>query len=646
MHAHRMAGERGAVLMAMLLLGLLLGGALLAARLASTTEGDGARAAITATRLAEAEAALIAWAVSVAPAARRGTTPGLLPFPDRNRDGNYDGRGDCVTVGLNASHLLGRLPGIGDVPPCPRNGLGIDVRDAGGERLWYAVSRNLVTAGGGGPINPDMGAPGSMAHPWIVLRHGNGGVIADPKTGLPVPVAAVVIAPGVALAGQHRARPAPAPQHFLDRVSIDGTLFDNADADGCPDALASPCAWQPSGEEFIVATGASAVDGFNDRLVYITVDELLRAVEKRVLGEVAIALNGYRSTHGVYPWLAPFADPARASYKSDLVRAGLLALHLPGEVFASGFDVTWDLTDTTPSTVARHVGDPAITPPLAEILSGRIEVREAHGRCEWSDASRARCVGTGHVAKYFRRDLGTLVTRSVEVSFDLVDDTPAVTPPSARDVRRRALSVEGSSLRASKFEVRIADDDGIHRGRRALGVDADTGGAIAVSGIRFDLSVVYDDVDDARDELPEWFAENDWHHFVFAAFSADAVAGGDVDGDGDCATPADTCLRLTVDGVVARSDVRAMLISAGPALAHQHRSAGDCDADGVADDFLCAYLEGDNRDRSSAEQADTYARRAQAATFNDLVRVVSPLPPRGRRPSTQAGLRSKATWFD
>ena len=42
-------------------------------------------------------------------------------------------------------------------------------------------------------------------------------------------------------------------------------------------------------------------------------------------------------------------------------------------------------------------------------------------------------------------------------------------------------------------------------------------------GIRYDLSVVYDDVDDAKDEVPEWWAENNWHHFIYAAFSQDTV---------------------------------------------------------------------------------------------------------------------------
>ena len=152
-------------------------------------------------------------------------------------------------------------------------------------------------------------------------------------------------------------------------------------------------------------------------------------------------------------------------------------------------------------------------------------------------------------------------------------------------------------------------------------------GRLAWEGIRFDLSVVYDDVDDTRDELPEWFVENNWHHFIYVALSADAVAGGNTDGDGDCKTPVNTCLTLNASGRVARSDVRALVISASAGLPHQNRTIGDCDGDGVADDFLCAYLEGDNSDRTTPTAADTYARNRYSAQFNDQVRIVAPLPP-------------------
>src|SRR3972149_1749447 len=90
--------------------------------------------------LGEAKKALIAWAVS------HPNTPGQMPWPDRNGDGDYDGNSDCVSTAFQYSYLLGQLPIVGQTNPCvsPQTGVGGDWRDAQGNRLWYAVSRNLV----------------------------------------------------------------------------------------------------------------------------------------------------------------------------------------------------------------------------------------------------------------------------------------------------------------------------------------------------------------------------------------------------------------------------------------------------------------------------------------------------------------------
>lgn len=96
--------------------------------------------------LSEAKSALIAWAVS------HPNSPGMMPWPDRNTDldfdgdSAYDGKSDCVTSSFQSSYLLGQLPWRAQSNPCvtPHTGLGADYRDAQGNRLWYAVSRNLV----------------------------------------------------------------------------------------------------------------------------------------------------------------------------------------------------------------------------------------------------------------------------------------------------------------------------------------------------------------------------------------------------------------------------------------------------------------------------------------------------------------------
>lgn len=622
--------ERGAALLVLLILLVLASCAILIDRPVQTLPVRLERDAATARSLSEAKTALIAWAVTLSPAAGKDVVPGLLPFPDRNRDGNYDGKGDCVTFGLNDSHLLGRLPWAGDATPCPRLGLNIDVRDGAGEHLWYAVSRNLLSRGRSRPVNPDIGHPDRADYPWIRLRQARGDVITYPVSGEPLAIAAVIIAPGAALDGQDRSGQAPGPAEFLDSVRIDTVTFDNADADGCPDAAPAPCGSPQYGEEFVYADALSDL-GFNDRLAYITVDELMRAVEKRVLGEAAIALTRYRDAFGAYPWLAEFRSPrAHPSFKSTLSSSGQLPVHLQDEIFATRFDGSWIFSDLTPTTATKHSGHVSLVPPLADGMSGSIQVESDSGRCVWSDWTGGDCIGSQVIPAFYRADLNAAVTRTIEISFNIVDDTPQVTPPTSGDVRRRSLSVNTltpATTASVSWSVRITDHDGLNMGQREIIIDANTSGEINLSGIRYDLSIVYDDNEDERDEIPEWFAENDWHHFIYAAFSKDAVPGGNADGDGDCATPTNTCLTLNVAGKSVRSDVRALLISSGGQWAGQDRSIGDCNGDGIADDFLCAYFENDNSDKSTPLAEDTYARDPYSARFNDQLRIVEPLTP-------------------
>jgi hypothetical protein len=95
----------------------------------------------------------------------------------------------------------------------------------------------------------------------------------------------------------------------LDTVTIGASTYNNSDSDGLPDA--APCG--APAEDFIVypdsRTTAAANDSFNDRLIYVTIDELMPKVERRVLGDAAVGLESYRTTHGRYPWLSPFQDP-------------------------------------------------------------------------------------------------------------------------------------------------------------------------------------------------------------------------------------------------------------------------------------------------------------------------------------------------
>src|SRR6266705_3271089 len=105
------------------------------------------------TALRKAKAALIAYAASEQWQLYKGQAtdqPGALPCPDILLD---DGNADCVGAGISpTSSLVGRLPW---------QSIGIeDLRDASGERLWYALSYNFRKNFGTTVINSDT--PGQL----------------------------------------------------------------------------------------------------------------------------------------------------------------------------------------------------------------------------------------------------------------------------------------------------------------------------------------------------------------------------------------------------------------------------------------------------------------------------------------------------
>ncbi|MDP2248054.1 MAG: hypothetical protein Q8J65_07970 [Nitrosomonadales bacterium] len=272
----------------------------------------------TFTALNEAKAALIGWSVA------HPEYPGILPFPDRSNDGDYNGVSDCVNPAitpLNYSHLLGKLPFNNQANPCVGSSLGLAVNltDGSGEKLWYAVSRNLIRTSVAGPlvINPSIiEAP---IYPWIIVRNKSGDIVSDR-------VAAVIFSPGPAVEGQNRDGGLAGPAAYLDSLTIAGTSYSNA-------------SYTVPDEDFIMGEDMKNVPAthptyqqpykFNDKLVYITIDELMDSLEKRAIREAAAGLRSYYSSSAAVPASRYYPYAAVLGDNNNLCVEGTLTGVLP-----------------------------------------------------------------------------------------------------------------------------------------------------------------------------------------------------------------------------------------------------------------------------------------------------------------------------
>jgi hypothetical protein len=234
--------------------------------------------------------------------------PGSLPCPDlktqiAGTNVPDDGIADLF-AGTNCPSYIGRLPW---------RTLGLpDLRDADGERLWYALSSNFRDFASVVTINDST--PGTLS------VAGNA-----PAAN----IAAIVFAAGAPLAGQSRGGSA-------DRNNVVNFL-DGANAAG--------------GSAFVSQSANSA---FNDRLIVVTVADLMAVVEKRVAFEITTALNKYFLANSVLPAAASAHDATcqrtgdrNLCLPAGSTASGILPRNLgpgtgwPGVTFPAWFDANW-----------------------------------------------------------------------------------------------------------------------------------------------------------------------------------------------------------------------------------------------------------------------------------------------------------------
>lgn len=272
--------------------------------------------------------ALLGFSVS----ALNGYRPGDMPFPDalskNEAPRNYDGKADtggCVdrsksdgtliTSGENM-RCLGRLPwrDLGQQLPDDSE------NDPTGVMPWYAVSANLVDPclksinsgvlnllypGSYPPDCPGTPTDSQLPHPWLTIRDAQGNVFSDR-------VAFIVILPGPPIGTQIRS---PSPNLGGAKEYLD-TYVVRVNSTGCPNGATTPCVFRNDDldNDFIVGDPNDPKNTFNDRLLYVTIDELLVAAEKRALTEAAAQLrtfyrnSGASSVQRYYPYASKLGD--------------------------------------------------------------------------------------------------------------------------------------------------------------------------------------------------------------------------------------------------------------------------------------------------------------------------------------------------
>ena len=374
----------GALILIAFMIGIMLTAFLIKNFSANSIKAE--QDAKTMEALGNAKDGLISWAVS------HSTAPGQMPWPDRREltSPNYDGQSDCSNANFNLlnsasePNFLGQIPTIASTTPCQvYPGVGNRFLDSSGNNLWYAVSRNLVRRYSPPAADPviNPGIINSPTYPWMIVRNSAGDIISDR-------VAVVIIAPGPALPGQDRSGAAPLPVNFLDQVTIGANTYSNFD-------------YAVDAEDFIIGDITSGT--FNDHLVYITVDELMYALENRVANEISNALLAYQSANlGNLPNAAPLgsidnyvcqAPLSGGPHLADPANAGLLPI--TSKVAGSDFNCAIDRSGMiTTITCDNHFTNKASI--SFSVMPAGIPFNAASGLCTLSDGDRTcTCTGEG-----------------------------------------------------------------------------------------------------------------------------------------------------------------------------------------------------------------------------------------------------------
>jgi hypothetical protein len=526
----------------------------------------------TSQALAEAKAALISWSVN------HPNTPGLMPYPDRNADaGGYDGLSDCPGGATLYSHLIGRLPWKGaDYNDCNilLNGLGKEFLDGSNEPLWYAVSKNLVhiySPTGDPVINPSKIDNPTYYNPlnhkgWLSVYDKNGQLVSDR-------VAAIIFAPGLPIGGQDRSGGKADATNYLD-------TFDLQSGGGTK----SNRTYSSADEDFYMGEDSRNVRSdntvyqqpyyFNDKLVYITIDELMAEVEKRAAGEAKSALKNYYAKNSFFPYAVALSSNLNTN--QCVLAPGNLKGLLPTNMSRYGCSCS-----NTRSCSCNFGTLSAVSYIRTSSSYGTIGVAAPTGACTVGGSGNRTCTCTG---------LGSCKSTSGATRFTC-DATGT-------------CAVQNNQAGSFKFTSSAGFDS-------ASGGCSNSGGNVSCNGTTAGAFIVSCTEVNPPSVLPTWFTSNFWQDYIYYAISS------------DCTTSVAACASATPLSVGARTDVRSLLIASGkPIIASPFASSKASAQSARPSSDVRDYL--DSIENSNEDSVFDAVNSPRGASYNDQMFIVAP----------------------
>ena len=581
------SAQRGFALIALIALAALITAFLIASALNRTTadlSNDRERRNLDA--LMKAKAALIAyaageqWQLSTIP----GTyfQPGSLPCPDQH---HHDGTADCS--GSNTASMIGRLP---------FSTMGIDdLRDASGERLWYALSHDFRKL-----QCTDLTTTPPTPSGCTIINSDTQGQLTVTGKAPATQVVAIVFAPGEAIQGQNR-DPANSiayddPNNYLEN-------FNPGD-----------------GVHYTFAATGFPTDTANDRLLVITQADLMAAVEPVVAANMArdvkALLQDYFNKWGAYPFAVPFASPptAQGAYLGSSFPQTMMGL-LPvtntttftwasasvASIVGSGTK-HYDVTEYSPPlTISPSPATCAISsppPPLTVTCGFNYPGSDGEDRAD----IRLQVLLTNATMAFADIPAAATPAQSVMILNGNGNPTLDNGPPWGH------WSSVGSVVPSLTFAATAGGVALVYIGRLQNAPEM-----FNAATITFQLPappVYLPRLTNPRTTNPNiaWYLFNQWYRQTYYAMSSGVAPGG----GGTCNPPPGAPTCLTVNNLSGTTNNKqAILILAGRAL----------DGQSHPNSTLSNYLEGQN-----ATPADLVFenRLGVPTTINDRVVVVSP----------------------